>query len=416
VAALFAVIALLVRVADASASGSPTSDGIPTAWQLAARTEGLLHAPPPPNPVTICIIDTGVTPTPDLNITARYAYDGGTLDDVRAGPDSPGHGTVVAHFAAAAVNGWGGSGVFPHARIASVRVFPPGGGPARWTEYISAITRCRTMDARTRVIVIALGARGIADREAEELHNRIKDARDRFGINVVVAAGNSGGQTDFPGSFGPSLTVAAAADRRQLCESSARGVGIDIAAPGCALAQGGWDGSAWSLDGTSFAAPIVAGMLAALRAYSPGLTAEAAERVIMTPPQALAYPLIDGHAAFQRIGLGALLSSAMTLGARLPHPGDGSQPPLRARARRRPEGGLPRPRARLRRLTTGWVFVHVSNRPRDARVRHRIDARRSVDTARSRFRVRSQSPRSFLRLAFVSPFARSSTVRLRMPR
>src|SRR3712207_5725643 len=92
-------------------------DSVPTDWHRAAGLEALLHAPPPENPATICLIDTGVTPTPDLNITARYAYDGGTLDDVRAGPDSPGHGTVVAHFAAAAVNGWGGAGAFPHARI-----------------------------------------------------------------------------------------------------------------------------------------------------------------------------------------------------------------------------------------------------------------------------------------------------------
>jgi hypothetical protein len=119
---------------------------------------GAPHRPATPNPVTICIVDTGVTPTPDLDITARYAYDGGTLDDVTAKPGQPGHGTTVAHFAAAAVNGWGGAGVFPHAKIASVRVFPEEGGAA-WQDYITAFDRCREIDDQTRVVVMALGAR-----------------------------------------------------------------------------------------------------------------------------------------------------------------------------------------------------------------------------------------------------------------
>jgi hypothetical protein len=106
-------------------------DATPTWWHEAAGLTPLLTAPPPPNPATICLIDTGVTPTPDLDITARWAHDGGTLDDVHATPETPGHGTLVAHFAAGAVNGWGGAGAFPHARISSVRVFPKEGG-ASW--------------------------------------------------------------------------------------------------------------------------------------------------------------------------------------------------------------------------------------------------------------------------------------------
>ena len=126
-------LVLLVAALAASCLTSPparaeTDDATPTAWQLQAGTAPLLTAPPPPEPATICVIDTGVTPTPDLTITARSSTLPGTLDDISAKPGQPGHGTTVAHFAAAAVNGWGGSGAFPHARISSVRVFPEEGG------------------------------------------------------------------------------------------------------------------------------------------------------------------------------------------------------------------------------------------------------------------------------------------------
>jgi hypothetical protein len=166
-AVLAAAVAFLLVFAD-TAFGEGVADlpdAQPTAWHEAAGLTPLLTAPPPPNPATICIIDTGVTPTPDLDITARWAYDGGTLDDVHATPDSAGHGTSVAHFAAGKVNGWGHAGAFPHGRIASVRVFPREGG-AKWQDYIRAIARCNKIDPNTKAIVISIGGPHIAQHEA----------------------------------------------------------------------------------------------------------------------------------------------------------------------------------------------------------------------------------------------------------
>ena len=253
-----------------------TDDATPTPWQLQAGTAGLLTAPPPPEPVTICVIDTGVTPTPDLTITARSSTLPGTLDDVTAKPGHFGHGTTVAHFAAAAVNGWGGSGAFPAARISSVRVFPEEGGTT-WQDYITALDRCHRIDAATRVALISLGGDSMDAKEADELDNRIRTAKNTYGLNVVVSAGNGGGPPDYPGRFETAFTVAAVDAGGSLCPFSARGPGIDLAAPGCGLAQAGYDGSTWTFDGTSYAAPVVAGVLAALRAYRPDLEPEEAE-------------------------------------------------------------------------------------------------------------------------------------------
>jgi hypothetical protein len=307
---LVLVVCVAIALAAPPAAGAQDvlPDAIPTAWHRQVHAEALLTAPPPPNPVTICVVDTGVTPTPDLDITARYAFDGGTLDDVTAKPGEPGHGTTVAHFAAAAVNGWGGAGIFPHARIASVRVFPEEGGAA-WQDYIKSFDRCERLDPATRVILMSLGSQNIAPREAEELEDRIRLAR-RDGVNVVVAAGNSGGSTDFPGRFEASYTVAAVDGRGELCPSSARGTGIDLAAPGCRLEGVGWEGTRFLLDGTSYSAPLVAGVLAAWRAYHPALSAVDAESRLRNSAGSLS--------PFAVLSAGGLLPVAHTMSSEVP--------------------------------------------------------------------------------------------------
>ncbi len=299
-AAVVVLLALGILSDARPAHGDPLPDAIPTWWHEAAGLTPLLTAPPPPNPATICIIDTGVTPTPDLDISARWAYDGGTLDDVHATEDSPGHGTVVAHFAAAAVNGWGGAGAFPHARISSVRVFPKDGGAA-WQDYIRGITRCLKLDANTKVIVISIGGQTIEPGEADELEAHIEQARNLYDVNVVASAGNTGGSVDYPGRFDAAFTVTAVGADGRLCDFAARGFGADIAAPGCGLLQSGWTGGAWQLDGTSFAAPMVAAALAAMRSDAP-ISAVAAERLLLEkaaagdPPMLRARELLDSLA------------------------------------------------------------------------------------------------------------------------
>lgn len=298
-------IAALLAVGSASAEAD---DRVATAWQEQAGTAPLLQAPRPANPATICIIDTGVTPTPDLEITKRRSLLGGTLDDVWAAPGSPGHGTAVAHFAAGKVNGWGGAGAFPHARVTSVRIFPEGGGAAHWQDYVDALDHCQKLDARTKVILLSLGGQEIRPGEAAALENRIGRLRMDAGINIVVAAGNGGAAVDFPGRFSASFTVAAVERSGSLCEFSARGEGVDIAAPGCDLEQAGADGSLWRMSGSSFAAPIVAGALAALRSYDRRLGPDEAEKVLVSTGRRQGpIRVLDARAAMRAVGAGAVV-------------------------------------------------------------------------------------------------------------
>src|SRR3712207_6871102 len=55
-----------------------SDDSVPTEWQRMIRSEPLLYAPEPPNPVAVCVVDSGVNLTPDLApvVIDRLAFDG----------------------------------------------------------------------------------------------------------------------------------------------------------------------------------------------------------------------------------------------------------------------------------------------------------------------------------------------------
>jgi subtilisin family serine protease len=406
-----AVLALTVcaLLATARPAHGQLPDAIPTWWHEAAGLTPLLTAPPPPNPATICLIDTGVTPTPDLDITARWAYDGGILDDVRATEDNPGHGTLVAHFAAGAVNGWGGAGAFPHARISSVRVFPKEGG-ASWREYIAAISRCLKLDANTKVIVISIGGHEIADREADELDAHIEQARNLYDANVVVAAGNSSGRVDFPARFPAAFSVTASGPLAQSCDFAPRGEGVDIAAPGCGLMQTDATGAEWTVDGTSFAAPLVAGALAALRSHT-ALTALEAEATLLLHSDGGRSRQLNAAVALRSAGLGTEPSGSVVA----PAPVDSSSPkPVRTadtepRSANSASSGLPRPRVQVRRVQRG-VLIRARNRPKAAVFELRLGRRRLLHRSGA---VRVRRGHGFSRCRFVNEMSSSPWTHVR---
>ena len=421
-----AALALAAGHGLVAAESAAADDSVPTAWMEAAGTTPLLHAPPPPSPATICLIDTGVTPTPDLTIVGRSAADGGTLDDVRASADSPGHGTAVAHMAAGAVNGWGGAGVFPHARITSVRVFPREGG-ALWQEYIKGLQAChRLAPATTKVVLMSLGGQTIEAAEAQELESAIEKQSVEKDFSVVVAAGNGGAATDFPGRFGASFTVAGSSASGALCSFSARGPGIDLSAPGCGLDQAGWSGSEWLLNGTSFAAPIVGGVIAALRAYRPDLSAKGAESIVLSSARVGTFPILDAAAALRAAGLSHLTASPPSTTGGRGTPAQSAAPaseaataplmePLPLAESARSPRRLAKPRVpRTVRLRSGRVRVSVRGRPRGAATQIRLGGRAILRHTRTTI-IPVRGARS-LKVRYVTALTRSAWVHVRIVR
>ncbi|KAF0647675.1 MULTISPECIES: S8 family peptidase [Streptomyces] len=325
---------------------------VPTAWDKATG-EG----------VKVAVIDTGYVPHSDLaaNMVAGYdfisdpfmANDGGGRDSNAADPgdwmlrgecgdnypeqdyDSSWHGTHVAGtIAAAAGNGKGIAGVAYDATVQPVRVLGKCGGTT--SDIIDAITWASGGYVAgvpgnpypADVINMSLGGGGACDAGTQSAVN----AAVNRGTTVVVAAGNT--NTNAAG-FNPAncanvITVAASDREGNRASYSNYGSVVDITAPGGETAVSGANGI-WSTlnsgsrgpvgenyepyQGTSMAAPHIAGLAALMYEANPSITPAQVESTIKAKARTL-----PGYCSG---GCGAGLADATaTLGA-----GGGTTPP-----------------------------------------------------------------------------------------
>lgn len=237
--------------------------------------------------VGVAVIDTGVGPHGDLNITGGKNCNGGGTSYA----DGNGHGTHVAGTIGARDNTAGVVGVAPGARIYAVRVLNSQGS-GTWAQVICGVdwVTANAASLGIKVANMSLGGGGSDDgncgkTNADALHKAICGSV-AAGVTYVVAAGNSG--VDFassaPASYDEVLTVTAVADfnggpgggaastcRSDVDETAAdfsnfATLGADkahtIAAPGvCILSTWRTRTSATysTISGTSMASPHVAG-------------------------------------------------------------------------------------------------------------------------------------------------------------
>ena len=280
---------------------------LPAAWDLANG-----------GGVNVAVIDTGYRPHADLisQILPGYdfvsntfmANDGGGRDADAQDPgdaiaagacgngkpvtsrNSSWHGTHVAGTVAARTNNTlGGAGVAFNARIVPVRVLGRCGG---YTSDIAdgivwasggVVANVTNNPNRAKVLNLSLGGPGACDSTTQAA---INGARSRGSV-VVVAAGND--NTDASG-FNPAncagvITVAATDRNGGRAWYSNFGSIVDVAAPGgdtsisnngilsthnTGASAPGSDSYAF-MQGTSMAAPHVAGVAALMFARNPGL-------------------------------------------------------------------------------------------------------------------------------------------------
>jgi subtilisin family serine protease len=84
------------------------------------------------------------------------------------------------------------------------------------------------------------------------------------GYVVVAAVGNDGPAAPplYPASYPGVVAVTGVDVQRRLLPEASRATHVDFAAPGAQMAAAGLDGGFVSVRGTSFAAPLAAGLLA----------------------------------------------------------------------------------------------------------------------------------------------------------
>lgn len=172
--------------------------------------------------------------------------------------DAYGHGTFVSGVVAL---------VAPDAEIRPARVLDDDG-----TGNIFAISEAilDATDAGADVINLSFGTR--TKLPSKLLTDAIKHAKQQ-GVVIVAAAGNDGTDSrHYPAAQSEVLSVSAlGTDSNQLAEFSDWGNWVDVAAPGQRVAGPVPGGRYAWWDGTSVAAPFVAGQASLIRSSAPDL-------------------------------------------------------------------------------------------------------------------------------------------------
>jgi len=224
----------------------------PDAWSVTAGTSG----------ITIAILDTGVDGShPDLvskMVPGWNIYDNNS--DTR---DVYGHGTKVAGTAAAfGNNGTGVASLAWYCLIMPVRISAPN-GYASYSDIASGLTWAADHGARVANISYMVTTSSTVTAAAKYFHGR--------GGVVSSSAGNYG--TFDSKSDNPYILTISGTDQNDTLYSwSNTGNNVDLAAPGCVGSTTTAGGGYSSACGTSFSAPIVAGVAALVLSRTPTLS------------------------------------------------------------------------------------------------------------------------------------------------
>jgi subtilisin family serine protease len=265
--------------------------------------------------VKIAIIDTGIGKGPvefDGAVAGGTDVSGQGTSDGRTpvGAVDANHGSWVASLAAARGTGpdAGMIGVAPEAQLLSVSVGFGSGAQVPFSQQIAEAMRW-AVDNGADVINLSLTT------NTPDWDESWDDAflyAFQHDVVVVVAAGNRGSGTTrvgAPATIPGVLTVAGVDPQgRASVEASTQGITIGVSAPSEDLVGVSADGSLVLWNGTSGAAPIVAGIAALVRSAHPDLdAANVINRIIKTARPAAAekalpdplygYGLVDAAAA-----------------------------------------------------------------------------------------------------------------------
>jgi subtilase family protein len=260
---------------------------LPAAWEMTTGSPEIV----------IAIVDSGVDPEhPDLHDAILPGYD--FVEGRPGATPVDGHGTGVAGTAAArSGNGIGGVGACFRCSVLPLQVVG-GGGIALNVDIAEAIDYA--VDHGAAVVNVSL----IGPHSPPQLEAAIRRAR-AAGVLVVAAAGNDARDNpQFPAAVPGTVSVGAVAPDGRRASFSNHGSWVKFAAPECApiALLGGGSGIGC---GTSMSSPLVAGIIALIRAQAPFATADDIDARLARTARAVpgtVFGVPDAAAALRLVG------------------------------------------------------------------------------------------------------------------
>lgn len=210
------------------------------------------------------ILDTGIDYThEDLQVSGGATFVSGTSDYM----DDNGHGTHVAGTVAAVNNTLGVIGIAPQTNLYAIKVLDQYGN-GNYSDVIAGIEWAITNNLD--IINMSLGG----TTGSKTLQTAVDEAYIA-GLLLVASAGNRGydkkGTITYPAAYDSVIAVGAIDNKNNRANFSSVGRELELVAPGIEI-QSTVPGSYGYKDGTSMAAPHVAGVAALVWAAQPSLS------------------------------------------------------------------------------------------------------------------------------------------------
>jgi len=291
---------------------------VPSAWSV---TKGA--------GVTVAVIDSGVSQNvSDLAGSVTMGHDLTGLSTQPSNPRWGQHGTWMASIIAGHGHDGGFDGIIgvaPRARILSIRVIPDKDDPGFRTydsEQEQSIQRSLAegiMDAvkdGATVISMSIGYSAASG----AVRAALQDAY-QHGVVLVASSGNSGHNDErrnhgfapvsFPANYPGVISVGALDRLGAPVGFSSNNLSVQVAAPGVRVPAQGRDGLYWTVDGTSPACALVAGVAALIKSryqhIPPALVTEALTTTARHGPSGVynertGFGTVDAAAALQAAG------------------------------------------------------------------------------------------------------------------
>ena len=244
--------------------------------------------------VVIAVVDSGVYAAhPDL---AAKLVPGWNFVKANADTsDTTGHGTAVAGAAAAETNNGIGVAGVSWASVVMPLAVTDSTGFAAYSDIAAAIQYAA--DRHVRVINVSIGGTALSS----VLQTAVDYAWNRGALLFAAAMNSSSGTPNYPAACKHAIGISATDESDGLAPFSNYGAWITLSAPGTDILTTMRGGGYGYENGTSFAAPIAAGVAALVLAANPQLTNQQVLEILRQTADPVGRPGFDPYYGWGRV-------------------------------------------------------------------------------------------------------------------